>query len=137
MTPWQEIRSLILLELSSYLGVYSFKVGNQIQQVPAIHVYPPQPPEGRAVEGLEVVINRTPEVTRNLLLNNLEFRNEIYTIWFVEHSNNKSLYTAVEKFLSFYTLAESTFLPQNDIAKEQAKIVVPFIKRYKLESQEE
>lgn len=88
--PVALIRSTLLSHFNSMLGTYTLK-DNQGNNLPSIWVYPPLSPQGSTFEseGVEILINRSPEVRRNTPfgINYAKF----YQVYLIDHANTGNL----------------------------------------------
>lgn len=108
--------------LLNLLGTY--KIGTS-PLFPALWVAPPQPPSNRIVTGLEVIIQKMPNVRTNWLLNNRTIFEEEWVITLYQRDPKKSTHDAVRILLENYVGATVTTTPANDEFYEQSRVFIP------------
>ncbi len=134
MQFWEKLEQAIASDMISILGFYDIKTISGNVEKPAIWVFPPQPRTDRAVRGLEVIIQRTPQTSRKHLSGETQRTKEM-TIRLIHHDEDGGLEEAVDWLSKTLTTipgfigVESQILPQTDEADEQAVVTVNFIER--------
>lgn len=116
------LRSDVQTLLTGLIGTY--KIGTA-SPVPALWVAPPQPPSNRVVTGLEVIIQKTPNVKPSWLLNSRLIFSEEWTITLFQRDATKSTREAVRILLSNYVGSTVTTTPANDTFYEQSRVFIP------------
>ncbi len=119
MTPLA-IRTIILEVLAAHLGVYT-KTGNP--PMPAIWVGPSTPP-GWSAQGLEVVIFKTPEPTRNWEFDAVSIQKRRRVV-LRQHDTTKDLEAPIDIMLrTFRDTPAPTVMPETDLTVPQATLFV-------------
>lgn len=107
--------------LTGLIGTY--KIGTA-QPVPALWVAPPQPPNNRIVTGLEVIIQKIPEIKSDWLINKRMILKEQWSITLYQRDATKSTHDAVRILLQNYVGSTVVTTPANDTFYEQSRVYV-------------
>ena len=121
---WEDLRDTLEEELADLLGTYTLRTATGTVTVPAVHCWPPQLANDRKVTGLELLIQKSPQISQERLLGELK-RTATYTVRLIQHDESQTLTEAVEIILTLFPDAKATTLPGTDLAEEQAKIEIP------------
>lgn len=121
---WEDLRDTLEDELADLLGTYTLRTATGTVTVPAVHCWPPQLANDRKVTGLELLIQKSPQISQERLLGELK-RTGTYTVRLIQHDESQTLTEAVEIILTLFPNARATTLPGTDLAEEQAKIEIP------------
>lgn len=118
--PVLELRTDLTTILTGLIGQY---VKTGVPNTPAIWVVPPIPVMNRKViNGLELIISRTPEIEPYFMLNSRGYFKEYWLVQLICHDPNQTTYTAVKKILKNYTDSHVTTMPRGDLTLEVANI---------------
>jgi hypothetical protein len=121
---WEDLRDALEEELADLLGTYTLRTATGTVTVPAVHCWPPQLANDRKVTGLELLIQKSPQISQERLFGELK-RRGTYTVRLIQHDESQTLTEAVEIILTLFPDAKATTLPGTDLAEEQAKIEIP------------
>lgn len=116
------LRADVEVLLTGLIGTY--KIGTA-PAVPALWVAPPQPPSNRVVTGLEVIIQKVPDVKTNWLLNSRTIIKEQWSVTLYQRDATKSTHDAVRILLQNYVGATVVTTPANDTFYEQSRVYIP------------
>lgn len=116
------LRNDVEMLLTGMIGTY--KIGTAAP-IPALWVAPPQPPSNRVVTGLEVIIQKVPDIKSNWLLNSRTIIKEQWTVTLYQRDSTKTTHDAVRKLLQNYVGATVTTTPANDQFFEQSRVYIP------------
>jgi hypothetical protein len=106
--------------LADLLGVYTLPNGDERS---AVHVFPPQPKNNREVKGLELIIDRTPEVETSYCTGGVIYRT-FYNLVLAHHDADGSTRDAVAEINQAFVIAKITNLPKSEFADEQTIVRV-------------
>jgi hypothetical protein len=124
---WEDLRDTIESDpvLADLLGTYTLKTATATATVPAVHCFPPQLANDRAVSGLEIIIQKTPDTGNEARFFNELARRKTYTVRLIQHDKGAGLEGAIDRLLTLFPSATARLLPSTDIADEQAVIRIP------------
>ena len=121
---WEDLRDILEEELADLLGTYTLRTGSGTVTVPAIHCWPPQLANDRKVTGLELLIQKNPQIKQIRLLGEVA-RTGTYTVRLIQHDKSRTLTEAIEIVLTLFPDAKASSIPGSDLTEEQAKIEIP------------
>ena len=80
--PLKCLRTCILNAIGNEIGTYTING----TQVPAIHVVPPAVPNSNRVDGLEVIISRSPSIRQSPKLNARTIIRQQFSVFLIQHA---------------------------------------------------
>jgi hypothetical protein len=119
----QEVENLsdkLEVILEDLLGAYTLPNGDER---PAISIFPPQPRNNREVSGLEMIIDRTPDVETNFCTGGVIYKT-YYNIVLAHHDTDGSTREATKEISNHFVVAKITNLPKSEFTDEQTVIRV-------------
>jgi hypothetical protein len=124
MATWEDLRDILEEDLADLLGTYTLRTATGTVTVPAVHCWPPQLANDRRVTGLELLIQKNPQISQLRCYREVA-RTGTYTVRLVQHDESRTLTEAIERVLSRFPNARATSIAGTDLAEEQATIAIP------------